>query len=80
MEVIDDFEPFRCFQVFGFDFMIDQDLKVWLIEVNSSPAIAEHLAEQFAHDLKVLAIDAYLDSTQVDEALAHSAFVHVPDP
>lgn len=27
------------FQLFGYDFMLDEDMKVWLIEVNSSPAM-----------------------------------------
>lgn len=31
----------NTFEIFGFDFMIDQNYKVWLIEVNSSPTM-EH--------------------------------------
>lgn len=27
------------FQIFGFDFMVDDHYKVWLIEVNSSPTM-----------------------------------------
>mmetsp|Transcript_14321 Transcript_14321/g.12154 ORF Transcript_14321/g.12154 Transcript_14321/m.12154 type:complete len:86 (-) Transcript_14321:192-449(-) len=27
------------FEIFGLDFMIDQNLKVWLIEVNTNPDI-----------------------------------------
>jgi hypothetical protein len=27
------------FEVFGLDFMIDQNLKPWLIEINTNPAI-----------------------------------------
>ena len=29
----------NSFQLFGYDFMIDQDLNCWLIEVNSSPSM-----------------------------------------
>jgi D-alanine-D-alanine ligase-like ATP-grasp enzyme len=28
-----------CFQIFGFDFMLDEFFKVWLIEVNTNPCI-----------------------------------------
>ena len=30
----------NCFQVYGFDLMIDDLLKVWLIEVNLSPSMS----------------------------------------
>lgn len=29
----------NSFEVLGYDFMVDQDLRVWLIEINSSPAM-----------------------------------------
>ena len=35
-------------------------LKVLLVEVNSSPAIAEALADDFARDVAAVAVDAYL--------------------
>lgn len=31
--------PQSCFEIFGLDFMIDTEMKVWFIEANSNPAI-----------------------------------------
>jgi hypothetical protein len=31
----------HCFEIFGYDFMIDENLKVWLIEVNTNPCLEE---------------------------------------
>ena len=33
------FNP-SCFELFGFDILIDSDFKCWLIEINSSPSLA----------------------------------------
>lgn len=30
-----------CFEVFGYDFLIDERMKTWLIEVNTNPCIEE---------------------------------------
>ncbi len=30
-----------CFEIFGYDFIIDEDFKVWLIEVNTNPCLEE---------------------------------------
>ena len=30
-----------CFEIYGFDFMIDANLKVWCIEVNTNPCLEE---------------------------------------
>ena len=35
-------EPTRnCFEVYGFDIVLDEDLRPWVIEINLSPACAE---------------------------------------
>lgn len=33
-------EPFSCFQLFGYDFIIEDDLTVQLLEINGSPGVA----------------------------------------
>jgi len=30
----------NCYEVYGFDIMIDSDFKPWLIEINLSPSLA----------------------------------------
>lgn len=30
-----------CFEIFGYDFFIDEELNIWLIEVNTNPCLEE---------------------------------------
>ena len=51
-------DAYDAFQVLGYDFMPDEEGKVWLLEVNGSPAAAERMTQTIAEDLVELAVDA----------------------
>jgi len=53
--------PMHCFQLFGFDFMLDDRLKLWLLEVNGSPMIADKLRDNMVADLLQIAVLPHLD-------------------
>lgn len=48
--------PTHTFQLFGYDFIVDEDLHVWLLEINGSPGIASRLVRQVASDIIDVAI------------------------
>lgn len=80
----------RSFGVFGYDFMLTEsmtppvviptnalnEVDVWLIEVNSSPAVAEKLLPIFAQKLIELAIDSIFGN----EGNADDPPLHDPPP
>lgn len=45
----------NCFEVYGFDVMLDSDLKPWLIEVNASPSMTATTPND--HKMKVGMLD-----------------------
>lgn len=55
----------NSFEILGYDFMIDEELKMWLIEVNSSPTmeystkVTERLVKKGMNDLG-LVIENYI--------------------
>lgn len=48
----------NCFDLFGFDIMLDSDLKPWILEVNLSPSLAFESPLDF-HIKSNLVIDAF---------------------
>ena len=40
-KTIDPFKRRYCFELFGYDFILDEDFNTWLIEVNTNPCLEE---------------------------------------
>ena len=40
-KTIDPYRRKNCFEIFGYDFIIDEDFNTWIIEVNTNPCIEE---------------------------------------
>ena len=55
-----------CFELFGFDFMIDEDLRTWLIEVNTNPYLGvpneyiEEILQNMVDDLLEITVDPHI--------------------
>lgn len=56
----------KVFEFFGFDFLIDEDFRVWLIEVNTNPYLGipnefiEELMPKMLDDMIALMVDVYI--------------------
>ena len=54
-----------CFELFGYDFLIDEDFRLWLIEVNTNPYLGEPndfikgMLPQMINDMLRIILDPY---------------------
>ena len=59
-----------CFAVMGFDLLIDQDLKAWVLEVNNSPSMNINLCKEGKTLIKEPSeIDRYIKTKIVGDAI-----------
>ena len=57
----------HCFELYGYDIIIDQDLKPWLLEVNASPSLTANTREDYL--MKTEMLHGMLDVVDMVSAL-----------
>eukprot|EP00057_Strongylocentrotus_purpuratus_P032514 XP_787911.3 PREDICTED: tubulin--tyrosine ligase-like [Strongylocentrotus purpuratus] len=67
---------YHSFQLYGFDFMLDTDLRVWLLEINSAPACAQRLLPELVAGIIATAIDPLFPPEHVETEI-HGASCRV---
>lgn len=60
----------HCFELYGYDIMIDSDLKPWLIEVNASPSLSANTREDYL--MKTEMLHGMLDVVDMEGILSGS--------
>ncbi|XP_071962203.1 tubulin--tyrosine ligase-like [Antedon mediterranea] len=56
--------PYHSFQLFGFDFILDDTLRVWLMEVNGAPACAKKLLPKLADGIISIAVQPIFNADE----------------
>ena len=65
-------DQLRCFQIFGFDILVDSKLKAWLLEVNANPSMNMYLDKELPNgDLErtLCYLDKHLKSMVMQDAV-----------
>ena len=60
-------QSYNSFHLFGYDFMITNQMIVKLIEINSSPAVANDLLNQMTKDVSDIAIQRYFMNGEIGD-------------
>jgi tubulin polyglutamylase TTLL9 len=58
----------HCFEMYGYDIIIDQDLKPWLLEVNASPSLTANTREDYL--MKTEMLHGMLDVVDMEQQLS----------
>lgn len=64
----------NCFELFGFDFLLDEDFRIWLIEVNFNPFLGTPndymtvLVPHMIEDMLKIVLDPVIKPRQVPDA------------
>ena len=70
----------NVFELFGFDFLLDEDFRIWLIEVNFNPflgtpnAYMKVLVPQMINDMLKIVLDPVLKPKTVPDSDRENAF------
>ena len=61
-------KPVLCFEIFGYDFIIDRDFKPWILEINNNPGLClsspviQKLVPRMLDDTSILSIDKLFEA------------------
>jgi tubulin polyglutamylase TTLL9 len=57
----------HCFELYGYDILIDARLKPWLLEVNASPSLSSNTPADYA--MKTAMLHSCLDIVDMEQEL-----------
>ncbi|KPI90129.1 tubulin-tyrosine ligase-like protein [Leptomonas seymouri] len=69
--------PTYTFQILGYDFLIDEDLKVWLLEINGAPGGPDRLKPAMVKDTIALAVAPFFPGTMNPTAKRYNGYVRI---
>jgi tubulin polyglutamylase TTLL11 len=66
----------KCFHILGFDIMIDDQFKPWLLEINANPSLSIEHDPNFVKEIDVSAVDYYVKEKVVEDAIEITLLSH----